>query len=155
MKGFPLLGVTVIVILFAIIWWPLRQVMHGQAPVAPLDEPGAESDGSSGAASLRVYASAPIRKLRIDLLGQSVVEQSSPSEVEPIHQFSTINLSEGGVEFWVEAELDTETSARNRSALALELTPEGGDSKTITLWSDEKGAISDTALFLWESETAP
>jgi hypothetical protein len=115
------------------------------------------SDGEAMAAStadevpvtLRIFASAQVGRLRVEHLGKTVIDLPDGRQGEIIHKWEALELPKEGVEFWVEAELTKGPGAAGRSALAIEVTPGDGEARMVTLWSDENGAVADTALFIW------
>lgn len=149
MRGFPLLSALLVAMAFALAWWPLQKAMTGDAPAAPAVHDPAPA--SQSPVTLRIHGSASIRSLRVEHLGQPLIERPDGFSGELRHEIPALEIPAEGIEFWVEARLESGQAAV-RSALAIEVSPETGDPLTVTLWSDESGALADTALFLWKPE---
>jgi hypothetical protein len=150
MRGFPLLSALLVATVFAVSWWPLRQAMTGDAtPV--VSEPMDARQGNSRPASLEIHATAPILSLRVEHLGSAVIDLPGGVSGKMSHNFPALDIPPEGIELWIDARLEPGKST-NRSALAVEVRPEGSEPITVTLWSDEYGAIDGGALFVWKPE---
>ena len=145
MRGFPLFNTLLVAFLFFLAWWPLRQLatssiefegdsvdLYGSESNS---EPAPEGTAAEGAApvEIRVFSSSPLARLRVESLGQPVIDQSDiPGEIT--HEIESLRIPPEGIEFWVEAEF-AERPAEGRVALGIEVAPSNRDSLTRTLWS--------------------
>jgi hypothetical protein len=148
MKGFPLLNALVVAVAFVLGWWPLQRAMTGD--VVPDGEAAAVSPTNALPVTMRIFATAPIGRLRVEHLGQTVIDLPKGEQGEITYEWKALELPKEGVEFWVDADLTKGPGATGRSALAIEVTPADGEARIVTLWSDENGAVADTALFIWD-----
>ncbi len=78
MKGFPLLNALVVAVAFALGWWPLQRAMTGD--VVPDSETTLASPANESPVSMRIFASAPIGRLRVEHLGQTVIDLPKGSQ---------------------------------------------------------------------------
>lgn len=159
MRGFPLFNTLLVAALLLVAWWPLRQLatnsMGGEArsQVEDGSGSGAFSDpdesglGESLPLELRVLSSVPLKHLRIEYLGEPLIDEAGRSGewIQTIHPFA---IPPEGVEFWVEAEF-AESGSDGRAALGIELTPSDRGPLTRTIWSEGE-SIADTVVFRWD-----
>ena len=164
MRGFPLLSTLLVAAAFLIAWWPLRQLAtnsEGDSSEAfeahaheghehDHEHDHGEPESPAGETlEIRIFASAPIKQLRIDHLGEVLAEESVASgEWEQV--IDAIVIPPEGIEFWVEAEL-AERAAEGRVALGIEVMPGDRESITRTLWA-EGNTVADSVVFTWPSE---
>ncbi|MBL9152334.1 MAG: hypothetical protein JNK37_07615 [Verrucomicrobiales bacterium] len=154
MRGFPLIGALAMAMAFLLAWWPLQRLLSTDArdeaadtpaPVMTVEAPSAEPEADS--LSLRIYATAGIDRLRVEHLGQVVVDRERIPEPETTAPLPGLVLPPEGVEFWVEASLSPAPGASPRAALAVELISDGHEPLRRTLWTDDAGGIADTVVF--------
>ena len=102
--------------------------------------------------SMRVVATAEIKRLRVEHLGVVIVDSPQPSGLMEIsRQLSDIHFPAEGVDFWIEADLEnvgeTGGDATAPAALRLELEDSDGELYRHTLWTDGGSAIADSVFF--------
>lgn len=169
MRGFPLLNTLLVLAGFALAWWPLHQSATGSSAGAVSANAAAEesrettaiveADAEPGVdATLKVFSSRPLVSLRVETLGETLIEFSAAPENEGAIEkaLPAFAIPEEGVEFWVEATFapasKTENSNTASSALGVELAPDDRDARTVTLWTDEfdSESVADSVVFTWE-----
>ncbi|MCB1228726.1 MAG: hypothetical protein KDN19_00575 [Verrucomicrobiae bacterium] len=159
MRGFPLLSTVFVLAVFAAAWWPLKQTATGSGAISspPADSPSAATatteDGvaSTVPATLRIMASAPLASLRVEWLGEVLIDETAPRAGGVLeHELPTLAIPEEGVEFWIEATF-TESADSRPSALGIELAPDDREARTVTLWTDESdpNSVADSVVFTW------
>jgi len=169
MRGFPLLNTLLVLVGFFLAWWPLHQSATGNADAGAayasvaeevMNDAGLEETeaGANIAARLKIISSAPLASLRVETLGETLIEFSSPPEdgnaIEK--ELNAFAIPVEGVEFWVEATFVENPENKERSspaALGIELAPDDRDPRTVTLWTDEfdPTSVADSVVFIWES----
>ena len=169
MRGFPLLNTLLVLVGFGLAWWPLHQSATGSADAgaAPASDSG-EIRGTHGTetseaeasvdATLKIFSSAPLVSLRVETLGETLIEFSSaPESGKAIErELTAFALPKEGVEFWVEAtfaERPGDEESHPPAALGIELAPDDRDPRSATLWTDEfdSSSVADSVVFTWQS----
>lgn len=167
MRGFPLLNTLLVLAGFAVAWWPLKQTATGSGATtaaAPASEEEVDTTDDSAEpratpATLRVFASAPLDSLRIEFLGRTLIDLSSPKTgnggvIE--WKLPALTIPAEGVEFWVEAifsESNSESKTEPRpAALGIELTPGSREARKVTLWTADfdPRSVADSVDFAWD-----
>lgn len=172
MRGFPLLNTLLVLVGFSLAWWPLHQSATGNADAGAtpasiskevLGTHGTETSAveASVDATLKIFSSAPLASLRVETLGETLIEFSSaPENGKAIEkELTAFALPREGVEFWVEATFaerseNTEgEESDSPAALGIELAPTDRDPRSATLWTDEfdSTSVADSVVFTWES----
>ena len=155
MRGFPLLSTVLIIVGFAVAWWPLQhsikvaeaasnpEIESEISPITPLDghaEPLTETE--SNLCEVRIFASAPWQSLRVESLGKVIIENTGADTV----QIPDLNLPSDdpqGFDLWIDASFVDDTE---RVALGIEIENSYGEVIQKTLWS-EAGTIADSVFF--------
>jgi len=153
MRGFPLVGALIVLVVFGISW-PVLQATIGDraAGIGVEDAPEKVDEASAGAGaelvSIRVLSSAVMTRLRIDYLGEALADEA-PGRVEFERQLVDFGFPPGGIDFWVEAEFaEASQAAESAAPIALRLEVEDADGEIYrkTLWSDGEPGIADSVF---------
>jgi hypothetical protein len=157
MRGFPFLSTLLIVAGFAVAWWPLqrsiqiaeassnRELEPQPSPATPTAV-GDRTVGDSDLCELRIYASSPWQSLRVESLGEAIIESSDTATLDTPNL--SLPLDPQGFDLWVEA---TFTDDSERVAVGIEIENSTGDVIQRTLWAED-GAIADSVFFQAQAE---
>lgn len=159
MRGFPLLGALIVLIVFGISWPVLQATIGDRARPAVVVEVAPEKADEAAAelVSIRVLSSAVMTHLRIDYLGEALTDES-PGQVEFERQLVDFAFPREGIDFWVEAEFAENSQAAGGGApIALRLEVEDADGEVYrkTLWSDGEPGIADSVFIQAFEEGEP
>lgn len=158
MRGFPLIGSLVALVLFAASWPILQATIGGRVEATPessaanmevgndLTEDSTEAENGNELVSLRVISSAKMTRLRIDYLGEPLTD-GTPGGVDFEKELVDFAFPSEGVDFWIEADFGERSGTSGDSApVALRLEVEDADGEVYrkTLWSDGDQGIADS-----------
>jgi len=154
MRGFPLVGALVVLVVFGISWPVLQATIGDRAEVRAVDTVVEEADavcvnaGSAELVSIHVLASAEMTRLRIDYLGEPLADEAL-GQTEFEGQLVDIALPREGIDFWVEAQFaENPHAAEGGAPIALRLEVEDAEGEVYqrTLWSDGEPGIADSVF---------
>ncbi len=156
MRGFPVLSTLVAIALLALAWWPLSYVTGKSSqtgaesgtdcPLTPLPTAAETGVSSPVPVFLTVRASHAPSKLTLVLDGENEIDLAEGADwTGEITKELSIVIPTEGIEAWVEAQWPEDVA---NVALAISLTPEAGEERRVTLWSDGP-ELSDLAEFIW------
>ena len=136
MKGSPLLRALLVVIALLVLLWPLRNLTshHAKGPPSLPQTPATESNAHLGLTSTTFPFTFEISHLGKTIWKGEATENSVARDVQLIFPREGIDLL-----------IDAKWEGQRQTAVKIDLTPEGGDTITKTLWSTTE--VNDVLTF--------
>ena len=136
MKGSPLLRALLVVIALLVLLWPLRNLTshHAKGPPSLPQTPATESNAHLGLTSTTFPFTFEISHLGKTIWKGEASDSSVARDVQLIFPPEGIDLL-----------IDAKWQGQKQTAVKIDLTPEGGDTITKTLWGTSE--VNDVLTF--------